>query len=318
MKKWFKTLATTCAIIPLAQCALIPGNSMAAEPAAQVAPAEPAATQPAVVDADPALWVVKDEDTTIYLFGTIHALKPGLSWFDEAVKDAFDTSDQLMLEIVLPEDQAEMAKLTLPLAIDPDGKTLSSRLTPEDREAYEAAMTKLGVPPAQFEMFEPWFAALTLSVLPLVQVGYHPDQGAEKQLTSFAKTSNKPVAGLETVEQQLGLFDSLPEDQQVAFLNAVVKDIDNLGLTLDTLVEQWSNGDPDALAATMNDSLAATPELAEALLYRRNANWANQIRARMDEPGTVFIAVGAGHLAGKRSVQDYLEERGLTVTRVEY
>ncbi|SKB67903.1 TraB/GumN family protein [Sphingopyxis flava] len=319
MKKWIKAFATSCAIIPLAQCALIPGNSYAFEPAAQVAPVAPVATQPLqTIDADPALWVVKDEDTTIYLFGTIHVLKPGLSWFDEAVKDAFDKSDQLMLEIVMPEDQAEMAKIMLPLAIDQSGKTLSSRLGAEDLAAYQAAMTKVGVPPAQFDMFEPWFAGITLTMLPLIKLGYAPEQGAEKQLTGFAKSATKPVTGLETIEQQLAIFDTLPEDQQLAFLNAVVKDIDKVGTTLDTLVEQWSKGDPEGLAATMNESLEATPELAEALLYRRNANWADQIKTRMEEPGTVFIAVGAGHLAGKRSVQDYLKERGLTVTRVDY
>src|SRR3546814_2548414 len=94
--------------------------------------------------------------------------------------------------------------------------------------------------------------------------------------------------------------------------------IDTLGPTLDTLVDQWSKGDPDALAATMNESMEATPDLAKTLLFDRNANWAGQLQARMDQPGTVFVAVGAGHLAGQHSVQDYLKERGLTVTRVDY
>ncbi len=142
---------------------------------------------PATTDADPALWVVKDEDTTVYLFGTVHVLKPGLGWFDEAVKDAFDKSDQLMLEIVLPEDQSEMVNTMMPLAIDQSGKTLSSRLDAEQLKAYQAALTNLGIAPAQFDMFEPWFPAITLSVLPLTKLGYDPEQGAEKLLTGYAK-----------------------------------------------------------------------------------------------------------------------------------
>src|SRR3546814_6390971 len=149
------------------------------------------ATPVAVSDLDPALWVVKDEDTTIYLFGTVHVLKPGLSWFDEAVKDAFDKSDELMLEIVLPEDQAAMAQTMIPLAMAQDGKTLSSRLAPDDRAAYQAAMTKVGVPPAQFDQFEPWFAAVTLSTLPLQHLGFDPEPGAEKQLTGRATAQAK-------------------------------------------------------------------------------------------------------------------------------
>ena len=307
MKTWFKMLATTCAVIPFALSTL--------PAAAAETPAAPAA---ATTDADPALWVVKDADTTIYLFGTVHVLKPGLSWFDEAVKTAFDKSDELMLEIVLPDDQAEMAKVMMPLAIDQTGKTLSSRLDADQLKAYQAAMANVGLPVGQFDIFEPWFPAITLSVLPLTKLGYDPEQGAEKLLTGHAKKAGKPVAGLETLGEQLGFFDALPETQQVAFLNSVVKDLDKLGPQLDKMVLLWAKGDPDGLAVTMNESMAATPELAKTLLWDRNARWADQLKARMDKPGTVFVAVGAGHLAGEKSVQDYLKARGLTAKRVRY
>jgi uncharacterized protein YbaP (TraB family) len=318
MKNWFKTLAATCAVIPFAQCAMTPGGNAASatEPAKAVAaPATPAA---ATTDADPALWVVKDSDTTIYLFGTVHVLKPGLGWFDEAVKAAFDKSDELMLEMVLPEDQAAMVSTMMPLAIDQSGKTLSSRLDAKQLEAYRAALTSLGIAPAQFDMFEPWFPAMTLSILPLTKLGYDPEQGVDKLLTGYAKTAGKPVAGFETLNEQLGFFDTLPETQQLAFLNAVVADLDKLGPQLDQMVVMWAKGDPDGLAVAMNESLAATPELAKTLLWDRNARWADQLKARMDKPGTVFVAVGAGHLAGQKSVQDYLKQRGLTVKRVKY
>ncbi len=314
MKTWFKMLASTCAVIPFAQCAVLPGSNVAsaAEPVAAVAPAA------ALTDADPALWVVKDADTTIYLFGTVHVLKPGLSWFDEAVKTAFDKSDEMMLEIVMPDDQSAIAKTMMPLAMDTTGKTIPSRLTADELKAYQAAMVSVGVPANAFDSFEPWFPAMTLSVLPLTKLGYDPEQGAEKLLTKFAKADSKPVSGLETLEEQLGFFDKLPETQQVTFLNAVVKDIDKLGPMLDKMVMLWANGDPDGLAVAMNESMAATPELATMLLYDRNQRWADQIKTRMDKPGTVFIAVGAGHLAGEKSVQDYLKTRGLTATRVKY
>lgn len=314
MKKWFKTLAATCAVIPFAQCAVLPGGNVAI--AAEPAPVAGAAT--ALTDADPALWVVKDEDTTIYLFGTVHVLKPGLSWFDEAVKDAFDKSDEMMLEIVMPEDQNAVARTMMPLAMDQSGKTIPSRLTADQLKAYQAAIVSVGLPANAFDNFEPWFPAMTLSVLPLTKLGYDPEQGAEKLLTKFAKADAKPVSGLETLEEQLGFFDQLPDTQQVAFLNTVVRDMDKLGPMLDKMVALWAKGDPDGLAVAMNESMAATPELAKTLLYDRNARWADQIKTRLDKPGTVFIAVGAGHLAGEKSVQDYLKARGLTATRVEY
>src|SRR3546814_7086754 len=104
MKNWFKTLVATCAVIPFAQCAMLPGTNVAR--AAEPTTAAAAAT----ADADPALWVVKDEDTTIYLFGTVHVLKPGLSWFDEAVNPAFDASAPTMRDLVKPEDRGEPAE----------------------------------------------------------------------------------------------------------------------------------------------------------------------------------------------------------------
>lgn len=306
--KFFNKFALSAAFLPLAF-----GASLAA-----AAPVAPASASPAIVDADPALWVVKDDDTTIYLFGTIHALKPGLGWFDEAIKDAFDKSDQLMLEVVLPEDQNEMVKTMIPMAIDQSGKGLPSRLSADELKAYQAAMTGLGIPANQFDMFEPWLPAMTLAVLPLTKLGYDPEQGAEKQLTRQAKAAGKPVAGLESLTEQLGFFDKMPETVQVAFLNAAVRELDNMGPQLDKMVALWAKGDPQTLGTLMNDSMKDTPEVADILLNQRNARWADTLKARMDQPGTVFVAVGAGHLAGDKSVQNLLQQRGLTVTRISY
>lgn len=308
MKTWFKTLAATCAILPVA--------FYAAQPASIALAKEPAAAE-TTVKVKPALWAVKDADTTVYLFGTVHVLKPGLSWFDGAVQKAFDKSDELVLELVLPDDQAEVAKATLPMAMDQSGKPLPQKLDPETLAAYQATLTGLGLPANAFDAFEPWFAGVTLSVLPLTKHGYDPNQGVEKQLTAKAKAGAKPVSGFETLTEQLGFFDTLPEVEQVSFLKSVVKDIDKLGPQLDKMVLLWGKGDPDGLAVTMNESMEATPELAKTLLFDRNARWADQIKTRMDKPGTVFVAVGAGHLAGEKSVQDYLAERGLKAQRIQ-
>lgn len=312
MKCLFKTLAATCAIIPFAQCALLPGTgaARAAQPvAAEAAPA---------VDADPALWVVKDDDTTIYLFGTVHFLKPGLGWFDEAVKSAFDGSDELMLEMLMPEDPAAVKAVTDKMAIDHAGRTMASRMSKEAHAAYAASMVSVGLPPEAFEKYEPWFVAVNLSILPLLIKGYNPQLGPEMVLTGAAKASGKPIGAFETVEEQYGFFDNLSEASQLAYLDTVVRDMDKVVPTLDTLVAQWVKGDPAALAVTMNESMTETPEIAKILLYDRNARWADTLKTRMDKPGTVFVAVGAGHLAGDKSVQAYLTERGLTVQRVDY
>ena len=291
-----------------------PAFAQTAAPGPTPAPA-PA---PATVDADPALWVVKDADTTIYLFGTIHVLKPGLSWFDEAVKTAFDKSDQVVLEIPLP-DPAEAQKIVLPLAIDSSGKTLTSKIPEAKRAAYAAALAKLGAPPTALDQLQPWFAAVTMSQILLQKAGYSPDNGAEKQIDAAAKAASKPVSGLETLQQQLGYFANLPEADQVAFLLAGVDDIDKFDSTINEMVDDWAKGQPDKLAEVMNRDVNILPNLYKVLLADRNARWATWIDERLKKPGTVFIAVGAGHLAGKDSLQNQLDATyHIKSTRISY
>ncbi|MES2442166.1 MAG: TraB/GumN family protein [Pseudomonadota bacterium] len=277
----------------------------------------PAAYAQEAKDADPALWVVKDADTTIYLFGTIHFLKPGLGWFDEAVKAAFDKSDQVMLEMVEP-DAATAQATVLRVALDPTGPTVSSSLPEDKRAAYAAALTGVGVPPAYVEHADPWLSAIYISVLSLPKYGYDPASGAEKVISAAAAAAGKPVAGLETFEQQLGYFDSLPRELQVKFLVATLDQLPELEPTLARMLATWTQGDPDALGRLMNEDMDGMPEIRRALLTDRNARWADWIGERMKQPGTVFVAVGAGHLAGPDSVQAFLAKRHLRAVRVRY
>lgn len=289
-----------------------------ASPAAAQTPAPAPAPAPAVqaVDVDPALWVLKDADTTIYLFGTVHVLKPGLGWFDDEIKAAFDKSDELVLELIQPEP-AEAQKLVLELAIDRDGPPLSEKLPADKRPALAAALTANGIPAAQFEPFEPWFVALTLSLAPLPRLGYDVNSGVEPTLAAAAKAANKPIVPLETAAGQLGVLDGLPEPVQIAYLERTVEDLPKIGDELSRLIAAWGKGDAETLASIMNEGLDQ-PALRDALLTRRNIAWADWIKTRLDKPGTVFIAVGAGHLAGSDSVQAQLAKHKLVATRVKY
>lgn len=293
-----------------ATCAL----AWAIPAAAQATPTEPPAVT--VKDVDPALWVVKDEDTTVYLFGSVHLLKPGLGWFDDGVKTAFDSSDQLVLELVEPP-AAEVQALFGKFAMDQQGKTLRSKMNDADRAVYEAAMGKLGIPAPAFDPFEPWAAGITLSVVAMQKSGFDPNSGVEKQLTAAAKVSNKPIAGLETMEFQLSLFDTLPEAEQITFLVETAKLIDEVASTTDKMVAMWASAETESLGQLMNEGLTSRT-LYDALLTKRNANWAKWISARMAKPGVTFMAVGAGHLAGPTSVQNLLPAYGLSATRVAY
>jgi uncharacterized protein YbaP (TraB family) len=268
-------------------------------------------------DADPALWVVKDKDTTIYLFGTIHVLKPGMTWFDEAVKTAFDRSQQVVLELVMP-DPAKMQSLVMATGVSPTGPTLTEQIPATKRAAYTKAVTDLGLPANAFDRFRPWLAATNLSIAPLSKLGYDSANGPEQVITAAAKAAGKPVIGLETAEQQLGYFGSLSQGAQMDFLSSTIDELPKLETTMATMVDEWARGDPEALARDMNDSLKDSPEVAKVLLIDRNRHWAKWVAERMKTPGTVFVAVGAGHLAGKDSVQAQLAKLGVKAQRLQY
>ena len=163
---------------------------------------------------------------------------------------------------------------------------------------------------------EPWLVAIHLSIAPLEELGYRQDIGVEKTLETAAHGAGKAVIGLETVQQQLGFFDQLPPKVQVAYLATTVDELPKAEKEFAALMRHWLRGEPDKLARLMDDSIRSTPELAKPLLFDRNARWADWIAHRLDQPGSVFVAVGAGHLAGKGSVIDLLQGRGLTARRL--
>lgn len=285
---------------------------LAANPALADHHAAPAAAPAAP---GPAMWKVADEDTTIYLFGTVHVLPKDVEWYDTTIDTALQSADVIVTEIPMDASaDAAMQQLSMQKGMLPAGTTLRSLLNAEQTTAFTAAMGKIGIPPEAFDPYKPWMAGLTFTVLPLMQQGFSPESGVEKVLLS--KAPGKETGALETIEFQLGIFDGMDQEAQIKFMLEAADGMDEAAPMLNRMVAEWVKGDAEQLAAVMNEGLT-DPAVAEALLYSRNANWAEWIDARMDMPGTVFIAVGAGHLAGAKSVQDMLAERGITVTRVK-
>jgi hypothetical protein len=260
----------------------------------------------------PALWRVADEDTTIYLFGTVHALPQGKEWFDARIARAFTESAELVTEVDL-SDQAKASALTQEAGLLGEGESLRAMMAEPDRQQFEAALVSLGLPVAALDRMEPWLAALTLSLLPLLRQGYQTESGVEMALS--ARAGDKQRGALETIAQQIDLFDGMPQEAQLALLAKTVEAMPEAKGSLDAMVAEWIEGDADALAALLNAELDS-PVLYERLLTARNAHWAEWIERRLQQPGTVFIAVGAGHLAGAGSVQDQLAGRGVKVERI--
>ncbi len=296
-------------------------NLLLTAAALSAAPAAAQSTAPApaaLPDVDPALWVVKDADTTIYLFGTFHALDGKTAWFNDEVRAAFDRSSKVYLEVLKPEDPASMAPLMQKYAMASDGKALTSKLSEKGRKDFAAALASLGAPPTAFDQFKPFFASMMLAVLGAQKIGKTGEQGAEAVITAAAKQINKPVDQLETLEFQMGMFDALPEAEQIRLLEYTAATMDEMPAVFARMTSLWNSGDAEGFATLINEMQGQSPALHETLLAKRNATWAKWIENRLKAPGTVFVAVGAGHLAGKDSVQDYLAKSGTKTARIAY
>lgn len=260
----------------------------------------------------PALWKVADADTTIYLFGTVHALPQGKEWFDGRIERAFNASDEMVTEVDLSDQTASAAAMQKAGTL-PEGQSLRELMTPDNRKQFEEVLVGLGLPVESLDRMEPWMASLTVSLLPLLRQGYQTESGVEMALATKAGTKQR--GALETIAQQIDLFDGMPMDAQLTFLDKAVEAMPKAKVSLDAMVAEWIEGDADALAMLLNAELD-DPVLYQRLLTQRNANWAGWIEQRLQQPGTVFIAVGAGHLAGADSVQRQLKRRGVKVERI--
>ena len=278
------------------------------------------ATVPAVEQPGgrPALWQVTDPDTTVYLFGTIHLLPPNTDWRSPALDQALAGSQSLVVETIIDDKNpqvivGELARLGFRPGLPP----IAERVAAEKRPQLEAAIARTGVPKAAFDRMETWAAAFMLLGTQFKDLGLVGAEGVEAVLRSSFARAGKPVTQLETNAEQLGLFDTLPEAAQRALLEGAIESPAEMRTQFQGMLSAWTRGDVEAIAKTFNEDMASSPELREALIRRRNYNWSNWIQGRMASPGTVFVAVGAGHLAGPDSVQRYMESRGFKVRRVQ-
>ena len=293
-------------------------------PAAAGAIAAPAATQsteaarPAPAPR-PAIWLLADEDTRIYLFGTIHMLPPGLNWRSPSFETVVREADELVLEVAEEMDGSDFPSLA-PLMMLDDPVPLVERVSPERRGPLREMVESLGMKVAAFDRVQTWAAAMTIALAGLTQALAGPDgspedvTGVEDELRADFSRSQRPISGVENGPQQLGFLSGLTPATQREMLEEMVDsyregDPDFLAPGEDG----WLRGDVSDIAAEMEEMPA---ELFEVLVTRRNSAWTGWLIARLERPGTVLFAVGAGHLAGRDSVQSMLISRGYSVTRI--
>lgn len=287
--------------------------------------AEPAASAPASVEEPrPALWKLADEDTTIYLFGTVHVLPADFEWRSGLFDEIMDESEELYVEIADDVDMWSVLSGLGRFGIDRDAPPLKDRIDPDLHDELDAAIADTFIPPSGFDNFKTWLAAIMIMELNGYGVELVADgDGVEVVLEREFKQAGKPVRSLENFEDHYLFFDKMSETTQVAFLESMlsIDEADNEEFLTD--IEEWRSGDTtDDLSDWFADveteeERAAMEEFIAGILYGRNAKWVDFLVDRLDEPGTILVTGGAAHFRGDQSVLDLLAKRGFDVERVQ-
>jgi len=287
--------------------------------------------------ADPALWVAKSPTAVVYLFGTVHVLPERISWHYPLLDAALKASGELYVE-ENDDSSATMRNLVLQFGLgealgmtSDDMRTcvcqdfvdpayiLSSKLGPRDRARLEAAANAMDLSGGleALERMRPWLAAVALTMVPIEKAGYEPESGADVQLKHQFQATGRPVDALETARDQVRSLASLPATLQLDMLHNTLDDYAKGQGQIQVLVSEWQAGDVAAIAKNVNaDMQKHYPQLYMVLLVKRNRNFARHIATLLRGHHTVFVAIGAGHLAGPDSVQAQLAKLGIHTERV--
>lgn len=275
----------------------------------------PALEQP-LTPVRPALFVAHDDDSTIYLFGTVHIRRPGSEWGGAAAQAALAEAEEVWTEMDISDaTQQEVQVLVFNRGFAPPDQPLSSLLNEYERKRLREAIARTQLAPAMFERMRPWLAALILSVAPAMQAGYQASAGVDNAVVDGAGDAR--LRTFETAEQQVNFFVNLSDAAQRAFLLDSIRTANEDIAVNDPAEQAWERGDLAALEALVIEDFRAYPELYEVLITQRNQVWVETLMRELNGAGVDFVAVGAAHLLGQDGLVELLRARGVAVERVE-
>lgn len=270
---------------------------------------------PAARAEGPPVWSVAGRTNTVYLFGSVHLLKPGEFVLQGALEEAYEDAEAVFLEVDMDDlSPLELAAATAHRAIDPQGRSLDELMGGDAALARDRAR-EAGIDLSLLGQLEPWFAGLTIVSLALARDGYVADAGVEQVVQVRAAADDKEILGLETLDEQLAALDSMEIGVQREFLLKALDDAQRPADALESFLRSWREGDDEALAEELASEFAGAPELYRSLMLDRNRNWVERISGLLDDSRDYLVVVGALHLVGPDGLPALLAARGLRVTR---
>lgn len=262
----------------------------------------------------PPLWVVRDADSELVLFGSVHVLPSDLEWQSPALGAALGRADDVWFELPIdPRTQSRVAQLALEKGLLPKGVSLSHKLSDVARERLGRVAVRAGLRPEQLEPFRPWLAEASLSVADFQRQGARATAGVEQVIAAELGPDIERRA-FETPEQQIDFMANVSEADQIASLEEALRRMDEEPDTYEALLASWMAADLLALERqALLPIKAQTPRLYKTLIRERNLRWVEEIKQRMAGRGRTVMIVGVGHLLGKDGVPERLRRLGYRV-----
>jgi uncharacterized protein len=262
------------------------------------------------------LWEVHGKHNTVYLLGSIHVLRLSDYPLAPAVLEAYGNAKSVLMEVNMEElSSAQVQAEMLASASLPDGKTLLDVLGQQRYGRAAALAHEVGVELSLFDQFAPWFAAEAISQLQLAQLGFQPESGVEMYFMERARSDGKSVAGLETVHDQISIFQDMPLDTQAEYLASSLEQAHDLPHEVDSMVRAWQQGDTQWFANQLLSEFKQDSRLYQSVLGARNRKWLPKIEALLNDDKNYLVIVGTGHLVGAGSVIELLKKDGIGATQ---
>ena len=260
------------------------------------------------------LWEIKTPQNQVYLLGSIHVLSEADYPLPPMMETAFEEAENVVFELDINElESLETQSIILEKATPTGGQTLRDLIQPETYQIVESTMANLGFPIQIFANFEPWFVSVSLVALQLQRLGFDPQYGVDRYFFEKAIAADKPILTLETVEEQLNIFDELPLEEQDKLLRQTLEEIDILEISFQDMLSAWKSGDTETLATLILEGFQDYPVLEEKIFHDRNQKWMGKIDTFLEDDEDYLIIVGAGHLVGEDGLIEMLRDRGYVV-----
>lgn len=266
--------------------------------------------------AEPAMWRIEGDESTLYLFGTFHRLPEEVDWLSPEREEVLRNSSTLVLETIKSQTGKEIKTfLSQNLGIAISRIPLNLKLEQDTYNVLKEQMEAYGVSEAAFNRYQPWYAATLLTRLGGEEVGFYSEFGVESVLQAQAEETGKRLIALETAAQQLLFLADLPNETQVEMLQQTILAWGEFEEIYRIMFEAWIAGDIETTEQLVLEPLKTLPPMYQVLIKNRNTAWLEPLEDLLSQKGVHFVAVGTGHLVGPDSLIKLFEEKGYRVVR---